>query len=59
LSSVAAKVHKEVLGRDKYVLKNLHLPESLPPRGALITVAPLLVAGAPEGPCRVFAWLPK
>ena len=51
-------MHSEFLGRDKYLLENLNLTEELPARGGVVTVAPLCMAGAPEAPARVFAWVP-
>lgn len=51
-------VHHAVLAADRYILENLNL-EGLPPRGALATVAPLALQGAPEAPARVFAVLPQ
>ena len=50
--------HHEILGRDRYILENLHLPHGLPARGATVFVAPLNVADAPEAPARVWAMLP-
>ena len=50
--------HHVILGADRYILENLHLPDALPPRGCTALVAPLNVEGAPEAPCRVFAMLP-
>jgi kynurenine formamidase len=49
---------RELLNRDCYVVANLHLPDELPARGAQMTVAPLLVQGAPEAPCRVYVRVP-
>ena len=49
---------RELLQRDAYVVANANLKEELPARGARLTVAPLLVAGAPEAPCRVYARIP-
>ena len=37
------------------ILENLHLPDTLPPRGATAFVSPLNVQGAPEAPARVWA----
>ena len=51
-------VHHVVLGADRYIVENLNLGPELPPRGALVFVAPLNVAGAPEAPARVWAMLP-
>ena len=42
----------------RYIIENMHLSEELPPRGALLSVAPLNMQGAPEAPARVWAWLP-
>ena len=50
--------HHAILGADRYILENLHLPEGLPCRGATAIVAPLNVVGAPETPARVWAVLP-
>lgn len=47
-------VHHAVLGADRYIIESLNL-EGLPARGALATVSPLALAGAPEAPARVFA----
>ena len=49
---------RELLQRDAYVVANANLTEALPARGARATVAPLLVAGAPEAPCRLYARVP-
>ena len=50
-------VHHVVLGADRYIIENLHLPDELPPRGATAVVAPMKVEGAPEAPARVFAMI--
>ena len=50
--------HHVILGNDRYILENLHLPDALPPRGAAAFVSPLNVEGAPEAPVRVWAVVP-
>ncbi|CAK0839919.1 unnamed protein product, partial [Prorocentrum cordatum] len=56
-ASTGFGVHHAVLGADRYILENLNL-DGLPARGATAVVAPLALAGAPEAPARVFAWVP-
>lgn len=50
--------HHAILGNDRYILENLHLPADLPARGATASVAPLNIKDAPEAPARVWAILP-
>ena len=51
--------HHTILGADRYILENLLLTSELPPRGAIAVVAPLNLAGAPESPTRVWAFVPS
>lgn len=50
--------HKALLGAGKYGVENLAGLPSLPARGAVVTVAPLKLAGGSGAPARVFADLP-
>ena len=50
--------HHAILGRDRYIVENMRLEEDVPNRGAVATVAPLNIVGAPETPTRVWAVLP-
>lgn len=47
--------HHHLLGHDKYGLTSLRNLERLPPRGALLIVAPLPIVGGTGSPSRVFA----
>lgn len=50
--------HRILMGANKYAIEGLTNLESLPARGAVITVAPLKVKSGSGAPARVLAWLP-
>lgn len=50
-------VHYHLLGHDKYGLTSLRNLDQLPPRGAVLIVAPLPIVGGTGSPSRVFALL--
>jgi len=56
-ASAGFPTHHAILGRDRYILENMHLTMELPQRGAIAFVSPLNVVGAPESPARIWAIL--
>lgn len=52
------RVHHIMHGAGKYHLENVTRLEHLPPRGAIVIVGVLPIAGGSGGPARVFALLP-
>jgi len=51
--------HHAILGRDRYIIENVLLTADLPARGATACIAPMYLAGAPEAPVRVWAFVPE
>jgi len=51
-------VHHIILGAGKYALENLARLGQLPPRGAIVIVGVIPIAGGSGGPARVLALLP-
>lgn len=53
----AFPMHYHLLGNDKYGITSLKNLQTLPPRGAMIFVAPLPIVGGTGSPARVFAMI--
>lgn len=51
-------MHFYLLGADKYGITSLQNLAELPPRGAMLLVAPLPIVGGTGSPCRVLAFVP-
>jgi kynurenine formamidase len=51
-------VHRLVLGAGRFLVENLTNLDRVPPRGAVLVVLPIRVAGAGQAPCRAIAIAP-
>ncbi|MCF6156715.1 MAG: cyclase family protein [Candidatus Brocadia sp.] len=52
-------VHHSINGAGKFILENVANLDKLPPKGAMLIIAPIKIEGGSGGQCRIWAILPK
>lgn len=53
------KVHHIINGAGKFILENVANLDKLPPKGAILILAPIKIEGGSGGQCRIWAIVPK
>jgi len=53
------KVHHIINGAGKFILENVANLDTLPPKGAILILAPIKIEGGSGGQCRIWALMPE